>query len=460
MKNRTRDNTANCAAQKGAALVVGLLMTTVLAIVGVNAAKSSVAQQRMANNYRFSIEAMNNAEVGIAIAINQMNLDRVGENGFDDELDANGDGVTNDRLSFVRADRDSNTFFITVIVDDDDGDGNPSVDSNGIVRLMSQGSSDVGSTRTIDVRISTVVTVTPPIMLNAAIMVEGDLEISGNPTLGGANQNIHSNSDILISGDPSTSGNISAVGTVSGSPDGGGTTESGAAYVELPHIDPADYAEYADYVFHSDGDIYDGAGNFVADADGVEWQGWKFVGDKWNTEGSDVQGGMLYFKGEYGNVQVGSNPGSVDNPWEISILADGYIEISGNPTIGNYADPDDPPAVQALLLMSGSDIKINGNPSQTYDGIIAAAEQISVSGNPTIEGALIAADQSNDTDFVVENSISGDITLSYGGGFGYPGAEGEDHGKVFALSWRDLEIARGTDVFAPVIEVTGQTTGY
>ena len=63
MKITKLNNVAISRTQKGAALVVGLLMVTVLSIVGVNAAKGNVAQQRMANNYRFSIEAMNNPVV-------------------------------------------------------------------------------------------------------------------------------------------------------------------------------------------------------------------------------------------------------------------------------------------------------------------------------------------------------------------------------------------------------------
>ncbi len=221
MKNITLDNPAKRAVQKGAALVVGLLMTTVLAIVGVSAAKSSVTQQRMANNYRFSIEAMNNAEVGIAVAINQMNAGLLAENGFDDELDPNGDGDTSDQVRFIRADPNSNTYFQVVLVDDDDGDGDPSVDSNGVVKLMSQGLSHVGSTRTVDIRIAAATVFIPAFSLDSAIMVEGDLNISGNPTQCGTNQDIHSNANIRLEGDPVTSGVVSAAGTVSGTPEGG-----------------------------------------------------------------------------------------------------------------------------------------------------------------------------------------------------------------------------------------------
>ena len=228
----------------------------------------------------------------------------------------------------------------------------------------------------------------------------------------------------------------------------------GADNVEIPQIDPEDYIEYAEYIFHSDGDIYDGDGNYVDNAAGSAWNGWVFTGDKWNTDDdTNVQAGFLYFEGEFGNVLIDDEVGSDGNPWEITILAEGYIDISGNPWMIDYANPDNPEFVQALLLVSGTDIKVSGNPSQEFAGIIYATEQIDISGNPEIEGALIAADLSNDDDYIVANSISGNMDLSYSGELQFPDTTGEDHGKVFALSWRDLEIARNTDVFAAIAEI-------
>ena len=451
MKTKTRVNLTRRGAQKGAVLVAGLLMTTVLAIVAVNASKRTVVQQRMANNYRFSIEAMNNAETGFRSALTQINDQTLILNGFDDELDPNGDGVFDDRFSLTLTDPNSNVSYKVVLVDDDDGDANPSVDANGIVRLMSQGISNVGSTRTIEVRIADTDGGGGGFSLDKAIITEGDLTISGNPELIGDNPDIHSNADIDISGNPTTAGGlVSAVGsvTVSGTPAGGTSIESGAGYIDIPDIIPSTYAEYADYTFESDGKIYDANGVFVFDADGNEWQGWKFAGEKWDTSGPNVQGGFLYFTGEYGNVVLSSNPGSPGNPLEITILADGYIEIAGNPILTNYMDPDDPPDVQAIMFMAGTDIKINGNPNQTYNGIIAAAEQIDVSGNPSIEGVLIAGDESNDSDLVVANSISGNMDLTYSGGLSLGGDEGADDGIAVVLSWQDQEIARDSGVFA------------
>ncbi len=455
MKNRTLDNPANCGAQKGASLVVGLLITMVLAIIGVNAAKSSVAQQRMANNYRFSIEAMNNAEVGYISALNQINDQNLSLNGFDDELDENGDGIFNDRFSLTLANQDSNVFFNVVMVDDDDGDGNPSVDSNGIVRLMSQGTSNFGSTRTIEVRIAAAVGVGGPVSVDNSILTEGSIVFSGNSEIYGSNQDIHSNGDVDQADHLTMAGVLSAVGTVGGVVNGGGTVESNAAYIDIPQVEPSDFAEYADYIFDSDGKIYDADGYFVANADGTTWNGWKFNGEKWTSEEGVVQGGMLYFRGQYGNVIISTNTGTVSDRWLISILADGYIEISGNPVFGNYMDPDDPLDVQAIMFMSGADIKINGNANQRYNGIIAAREQFDISGNPTIEGALISEGASNDSGEVEKNSISGNIMMTYNGGLSFPWVPGNSDGTAIILSWRDREIARNTGVFNPVVAGNG-----
>ncbi len=458
MKNRTRRYLTRCDGQKGAVLVVGLLLTTVLTMVAVNASKGTVVQQRMATNYRFSIEAMNNAETGLRSALNQINAQTLILNGFDDELDPNGDGIFDDRFRLTLADQGNNVFFNVVMVDDDDGDGNPSVDSNGIVLLMSQGTSSVGSTRTTEIRIADTPGISP-VALDHAILTHESLNISGNPTQFGTNQDIHSNADINISGNPTTDGHVSAVGslTVSGTPAGEITTQSNAAYVDIPQIEPSMFAEYADYIFDSDGKIYDADGHFVADADGNAYQGWKFSSDQWTTEGDVVLGGMLYFRGIYGNVVVASAPGHhhQGGPWLVSILADGWIEIAGNPTIDNYMNPDDPPAVQAILFMSGADIKINGNPNQTYHGIIAAKEQFDVSGNPNFEGVLIAAGESNESDLVVENTLSGEMKMTYDGGFSFPSIDGDGDATAIVLSWRDRDIARDSGVFAAV----GQSDG-
>jgi hypothetical protein len=111
-------------------------------------------------------------------------------------------------------------------------------------------------------------------------------------------------------------------------------------------------------------------------------------------------------------------------------------------------DPEDPPAVQAILFLSGADLKVKGNSSQTFTGIMAAREQIELTGNATIEGVVIAADESNDSDLVTENYLSGNMKITYDGGLSLLGDDGQGDGIAVVLSWRDREIARDAGVFA------------
>jgi hypothetical protein len=99
--------------------------------------------------------------------------------------------------------------------------------------------------------------------------------------------------------------------------------------------------------------------------------------------------------------------------------------------------------------MSGADIKIIGNSNQTFAGIIAANEQIDVIGNASIEGILVAADESNDSNLVDSNYVSGDMQITYDGGYSLRVTDGVGDGIAVLLSWRDREIARNTGVFAP-----------
>ena len=119
-------------------------------------------------------------------------------------------------------------------------------------------------------------------------------------------------------------------------------------------------------------------------------------------------------------------------------------------------NPDDPPAVQAIMLMSGSDLKISGNTNQRYNGIMATKGQFDISGNITAEGALISEGASNNSNFVEKNGISGNIILTYDGGLVFPSVNGGGDGTAIVLSWRDLEIARNADVFAAAQEAAGQ----
>jgi hypothetical protein len=65
-------------------------------------------------------------------------------------------------------------------------------------------------------------------------------------------------------------------------------------------------------------------------------------------------------------------------------------------------------------------VKISGNPSQGFTGLIGAHEQIDVSGNATIKGFIIAEDAASASNTAKQNTISGNPTITYNCGLNTP----------------------------------------
>ena len=121
--------------------------------------------------------------------------------------------------------------------------------------------------------------------------------------------------------------------------------------------------------------------------------------------------------------------------------------------IGDFQDPETGRGIAKMEQLR--DIKINGNADQTFTGLIAAHEQFQISGNPRIEGAIIAEGAASTDDRVAMNEIAGSLQLCYDGGLTFPDLSGGGTGVASMVSWQDMEIARGTGVFATRTEANG-----
>ena len=89
-------------------------------------------------------------------------------------------------------------------------------------------------------------------------------------------------------------------------------------------------------------------------------------------------------------MEVGDSFGSAGSPVTATLIAEGYINISGNPFLR--------PEYQNYSLMAGTDLRISGNPaagSNNYQGIHYAHHQIGFTGNPGINGVVIGANQAD-----------------------------------------------------------------
>jgi hypothetical protein len=173
-------------------------------------------------------------------------------------------------------------------------------------------------------------------------------------------------------------------------------------------------------------------GQLIGDANGIEFRGWKrngsdsVNGDKWSYSAATAYDGVYYVYN--GTADIAGNPGSPGSPWRATVLAEstgtgggtpdcphlgGDISVSGNPTI-SYHDK-----AQPLLLIAGRDLRMSGNPDNPFEGIIAAHEQVQISGNPTINGSFFVQDECQTPSSLVDGtqvaSISGNPTINFSG---------------------------------------------
>jgi hypothetical protein len=265
---------------------------------------------------------------------------------------------------------------------------------------------------------------------NDAILTNDDLTVGGSTDVlstGGECGNVHTNDELHVSGSVSISGSATASDhyETSGNPSVGAGSGGDKPKHAVPVINPTDFLNAAkaslsaDHLFQmkANGQVLNGSDALITTlASGDSFSlagvncGWTYTSGtplaQWTFNGNTFCDGTYYFEG---NAKVVSSPGSVDTPWETTLIATGDIELAGNPTIGvdaNYT-------VKDTLLVAGLDVKINGTPSGGYNGLIAAHEQFSLSGNGTFNGFIIGEDASHTSDTVTSTTVSGNITLTY-----------------------------------------------
>jgi hypothetical protein len=157
---------------------------------------------------------------------------------------------------------------------------------------------------------------------------------------------------------------------------------------------------------------------------------WKLKSGQWEYTGVGNDPGVFYVYQK--SVSIQGNPGSSSSPWRATIITE--ASVSGPETNhcphgtadidmggGGYMVPADGAA--PMLLVSGRDISIHGTQNANYNGAFAAHEQISLSGNPHIVGAVISNDYCDSADSLVHaNGIdaSGNVSVHYDGGLDVP----------------------------------------
>jgi hypothetical protein len=261
-----------------------------------------------------------------------------------------------------------------------------------------------------------------------AVVVNGDLTISGNATIAGTEGSVHANADLTISGGAATvSGTVTASGTYTGSLPGSG----GAAPLPIPLVRASDHRFKADFVLESNGTITCGAsagcaggyayGATICGASPCNYWVYNAGDNSWTISGNDATNGTYYVEGP---ARISGNAGTTLVPIAITIIAEGSIEISGNPDLA----PDYP----ELLFVTDGDLKISGgiDTPLVAAGQMLVHEQVSISGNPSLSGQLLVENATSVDPLVTNNTISGNPTITYNGGLG--------EGVYSVTGWREI----------------------
>jgi hypothetical protein len=313
-------------------------------------------------------------------------------------------------------------------------DGTATADANDRIVVRATGFAPGGTRVVLEALIS-------PVSL-PAIVTNKDLTISGNPTVTGLAGGVHSNEDLTISGNPSIAQDATASGSYSfsGNPTIGGMAGGSQPMLTVPPVNASDHFNKANFLLTSTGllrALNNGVvGAVLCDAssanDACESLGYGWVFQPGGPVGWKIGGNSVLPVGEgtyyvQGYAGISGNPGSPANPLPLTIIAEGSIEISGNPDLRPaFLGPP------SLLFVTNGDLKINGTTGTplTVEGQMLVHEQIMISGNPILSGQILVEDAVNLSTLVVGNSISGNPTISYNGTLG---------GNVFTVTgWREV----------------------
>lgn len=154
---------------------------------------------------------------------------------------------------------------------------------------------------------------------------------------------------------------------------------------------------------------------------------WSNPNQRWTLNTNTLWNGAYYVHQAEARIQ-GTPAGT-----SLTVLAQapaaagaaGSISVSGNVQFV--------PHVQGLALLADRDIDFNGTPSLQASGLFLAGEQVSIGGNGTIRGAVIAADQSSVSSVVTSNQFIGSGSLEYDGNLSVPLP-----GMVTIQKWNEL----------------------
>ena len=459
-----RPNHVDSPSERGIALIVVLLLMAVLSGLATGFAMNGRVESSMAQNETYYAGARAAAEAGInratavvRLAPNDVNL-LSGEDGVAGNADDGDLGFLMTGAAPWDLDASGQYSYNIEVLDDDDselyngvdlgdaqltamgGEGagaagakvpDPSVDHNTRLILRATG---FGPQNTI-VRVSRVLLTTiipiPGTTVNPAILVDGDVAVTGNirlltqlpcPACYGS---IHSNGDLVLDGNAAVvQGDATASGDFTANQNFEAEGKQGGGYssVNVPEVTTDDYADIAQYILNDNGTITYANGLPCAVGCPANTGAWTFsdpdglLGPQmgtWTISGNTAPAGSFYVEGK---VSISGSPkGPGNSAIKMSLIAEGSISITGSPKFA----PNNVNNPEAIMFVTDGDLFLGGStdlddPTQ-IEGQIFVREQIHTQGNPEFQGRIIVQNDADDFDDVTENSIGGTPTITYNG---------------------------------------------
>jgi hypothetical protein len=272
---------------------------------------------------------------------------------------------------------------------------NANADVNKRIRVRSTGTGANGASATIEIVISA--------MDVPAVIVNGNLEIRGNPTALGVGGAFHANGQLELSGNPCAAQYFSSTGDlVQGSNAEGGTTCTAADAdtrpntdpINVPLLNPSSFIDNADFWLTASGTIKQKVGGSWVTVSPIPTSGalallsnWspQFGGQQaeWRAMG-DVTPGTYYVEG---NTVIAGNLGA-GTPIAMTIITEGFYKVTGNPiTTPALTLPFRGP----IAVIAGTDILLSAAFNNPSSGLYYAHDQLDIAGSPTINGQIVAA---------------------------------------------------------------------
>lgn len=250
-------------------------------------------------------------------------------------------------------------------------------------------------------------------------------DISGNATVTGS---VHSNCTVTVTGNVAVTGPISSAAPpplpapVIHAPAQALPTISARALYDGQRITnpPAEWYDLCpDRTVRAQA-VAGGApcSGSVLGAAGAEYRGWRFQANEWRRTGP-VLPGVYYAYRTSVRMEGNGSPG----PVATTVIVDGgdtsppsngttgNIDFSGNGRVTPYW--------QDLLFIADKDIEISGNTAAggiALGGFVGAHEQIDLSGNAALVGAVVAEDAPHTAGSPVgANGLTGNVSITFDG---------------------------------------------